>query len=188
MQRESAEELVLMSKHGRPSRHPIQYGAEIATVNLFNFEIHLFVAQIEDEADIRPWQRESSNVFEIPSSPVTLIISKLPSNRQQLSTTRISDWVSIPRQHLRWPASSEGFHPKHGSLPRLHGSLRSLRGSLHGSLRSLHGSMAITVPSTGQNWQLHKIAPNHPNATPSPQKLGVLRLIDCDVHLVQQRS
>jgi hypothetical protein len=54
MQRESAEELVLMSKHGRPSRHPIQYGAEIATVNLFNFEIHLFVAQIEDEADIRP--------------------------------------------------------------------------------------------------------------------------------------
>ena len=44
MQRESAEELVLISKHGRPSRQPIHYGAQIATVTLFKYEIHLFVA------------------------------------------------------------------------------------------------------------------------------------------------
>ena len=60
MQRESAEELVLISKHGRPSRQPIHYGAQIATVTLFKYEIHLFVAQIEAEVDVVPSESEQT--------------------------------------------------------------------------------------------------------------------------------
>ena len=55
MQRESREELDLVGKHGRPSRQPIPYRAQIATVSLSGFEIHLFVAQIDQEVAQIQW-------------------------------------------------------------------------------------------------------------------------------------
>lgn len=97
MQRESAEELVLMSKHGRPSRHPIQYGAEIATVNLFNFEIHLFVAQIEGEADVRPSETEQRKTVAIHWLPLAALLTT--SDARMMPSTRLlaACIANIPR-------------------------------------------------------------------------------------------
>jgi 8-oxo-dGTP pyrophosphatase MutT (NUDIX family) len=54
MNRESREKLVLIKGTGHPSRQPICYGAQVATVTLHNYEIHLFVARIEVLQDVQP--------------------------------------------------------------------------------------------------------------------------------------
>jgi hypothetical protein len=97
MQRESAEELVLMSKHGRPSRHPIQYGAEIATVNLFNFEIHLFVAQIEDEADIRPSETERRKTVAIHWLPLAALLATMDARMMPSTRLLAACIANVPR-------------------------------------------------------------------------------------------
>jgi 8-oxo-dGTP pyrophosphatase MutT (NUDIX family) len=87
MQRESREELVLIGKHGRPSRQPILYGAQIATVSLSGFEIHLFVAQIDQEADVHPSETEQAKTVAARWVPLTALLS--PTDERLMPSTRV---------------------------------------------------------------------------------------------------
>jgi 8-oxo-dGTP pyrophosphatase MutT (NUDIX family) len=87
MQRESAEELVLINKHGRPSRQPIRYGAEIATVIVSTFEIHLFVAQIDEGANVCPSETELAKTGAIHWLPLSALL--ITTDARMMPSTRL---------------------------------------------------------------------------------------------------
>ena len=100
MQRESAEELVLISKHGRPSRQPIHYGAQIATVTLFKYEIHLFVAQIEAEVDVVPSESERTKTAGVHWLPLAALLSPIDPRLMPSSRLMAACIANIPSKML----------------------------------------------------------------------------------------
>jgi 8-oxo-dGTP pyrophosphatase MutT (NUDIX family) len=99
MQRESKEELVLINRHDRPSRQPIQYGAQIATVTLHNFEIHLFVAQIDGMADVRPSSSEADKTVAIHWMSLAELLSTT-DKRLMLSTRLLAACIANVPPHV----------------------------------------------------------------------------------------
>ena len=100
MQRESAEELVLISKHGRPSRQPIHYGAQIATVTLFKYEIHLFVAQIEAEVDVVPSESEQTKTAGVHWLPLAALLSPIDPRLMPSARLMAACIANIPSKML----------------------------------------------------------------------------------------
>ena len=151
MQRVSSEKLVLISRHGRPSRQPIYYGAQIATVIVSTLEIHLFVARIEEGTDIHPKETEQDETVGAHWLPLSTILNM--ADAKMMSSTRLlaACVANIPRNMLndvlRPPSSLlKQFNPQEWkNQPKMRQSRITARSDRRTVSAYLHGYTTIAA-------------------------------------------